>query len=119
MQLGIGLHAGGDLVVGGYIQIRVLHGFDHFFLGFQLQLLRLFLIFRLAQLLGKLIAQFSYFLIGFNELLQIVITDRRSSGLALFVLLRSTLSLGHDSRSADTEGGKGNGSGQCLEVVHG
>src|SRR5690606_34423819 len=44
LQLGIGLHAGGDLVVGCYVQISILNGLNHFLLGFQLQLLSIFLV---------------------------------------------------------------------------
>src|SRR5690606_9633668 len=120
LQLGIGLHAGGDLVVGCYVQISVLTGLTHVLLGFQLQLLSSFLVLGLAQLLGEFVTDFRNFLISLDKLLQIVIADRRSGRLTLLVLLlRSTSSLGHDSGSAHTEGGKGNGGGQSLEVFHG
>src|SRR5690606_27182561 len=90
------------------------------FLGFKLQFLRFFLVFSLAQLLGKLVTQLGHFGIGFYEFLQVLIADRRSSRLTLFILLLSgsASGLGHDSRSADPEGGKSDGGGQCLEIVH-
>src|SRR5690606_23770306 len=120
LQLGIGLYAGGDLVVGCYVQISILNGLNHFLLGFQLQLLSILLVLGLAQLLGEFVTDFRNFLISLDKLLQIVIADRRSGRLTLLVLLlRSTSSLGHDSGSAHTEGGKGNGGGQSLEVFHG
>src|SRR5690606_194263 len=120
LQLGIGLYAGGDLVVGCYVQISILNGLNHFLLGFQLQLLSILLVLGLAQLLGEFVTDFRNFLISLDILLQIVIVDRRSGRLNLLVLLlRSTSSLGHDSGSAHTEGGKGNGGGQSLEVFHG
>src|SRR5690606_3253161 len=119
LQLGIGLYAGGDLVVGCYVQISILNGLNHFLLGFQLQLLSILLVLGLAQLLGEFVTDFRNFLISLDKLLQIVIADRRSGRLTLLVLLlRSTSSLGHDSGSAHTEGGKGNGGGQSLEVFH-
>src|SRR5690554_2455557 len=120
LQLRIGLYAGGDLVVGCYVQISILNGLNHFLLGFQLQLLSILLVLGLAQLLGEFVTDFRNFLISLDKLLQIVIADRRSGRLTLLVLLlRSTSSLGHDSGSAHTEGGKGNGGGQSLEVFHG
>src|SRR5690606_32151319 len=55
LQLGIGLYAGGDLVVGCYVQISILNGLNHFLLGFQLQLLSILLVLGLAQLLGEFV----------------------------------------------------------------
>src|SRR5690606_10854479 len=120
LPLGTGQDGGGDVVVGSYVQISILNGLNHFPLGFQLQLLSILLVLGLAQLLGEFVTDYRNFLISLDKLLQIVIADRRSGRLTLLVLLlRSTSSLGHDSGSAHTEGGKGNGGGQSLEVFHG